>query len=80
VIHRVPAFTIRTPQLLGAETEREYVHLSSKVVRYRADADEVARTLKLALSGGPLIVAIFESQAGKAVGNAERKETPTVGG
>ena len=60
MIHRVPSFTLRTPELLSNDDLRQYEPLLQKVVTSKADCDEVARTLKLALKAAPLIVVVLE--------------------
>jgi hypothetical protein len=60
MIHQVPGFTLRTPELLGHDEVREYEPLIKRVVNSRADCDDLARTLKLALKAAPLVVVVLE--------------------
>ena len=60
MIHRVDGFTLRTPELLGHDEVMEYEPLIKQVVNSRADCDEMARTLRLALKAAPLIVVVLE--------------------
>ena len=59
MIHRVPSFTLRTPELLGHDNEVDYELLTSRVVKHPADVEEVMKTIRLASKKEPIIVAIL---------------------
>jgi esterase/lipase len=59
MIHHAPGFTLKTPELLGHDEVREYELLSSKVVRYPSDVEDIMRTIRLASKKVPVVVAIL---------------------
>ena len=59
MIHHVPGFTVKTPELLGHDQVTEYELLSSKVVKYPSDVEDIVRTIRLASKKVPIIVCIL---------------------
>ena len=59
MIHSVPSFTLKTPQLLGHDHETVYELLTSRVVKYPADVEDIMRTIRLASKKVPIIVCIL---------------------
>ena len=59
MIYQVPSFTLRIPELLGYDLVTDYELLTSRVVKYPADVEDIMRTIKLASKREPIIVAIL---------------------
>lgn len=68
MIHRVEGFTIKTPELLGHDQVAEYELLSSKVVKYPSDVEDLMRTIRLASKKVPVIVAILAPKTNRTQG------------
>ena len=59
MIHRVPSFTLRTPEPLGHDHETGYELLSSRVVKHPSDVEEVMKTIRLASKKVASVVCIL---------------------
>jgi hypothetical protein len=59
MIHRVESFTLQTPELLGHDQVTEYELLSSKVVKYPSDIEDIVKIIRLASKKVPLIVCVL---------------------
>ena len=59
MIYQVPSFTLRIPELLGHDLVTDYELLTSRVVKYPADVEDIMRTIRLASKKVPIIVCIL---------------------